>query len=320
MSKAKNPRRKTNGDFLNRFAVPGSKPTSELIPGFEDGSRPMLTFLLRALNGTHENLIANHLGFFLASDLRRFSTTEHGLLLGEIQGNPELFYVAVDSFCDTLRTMADMWIVSGKEPLNPGADTPTKRNVEDVQPGFEFSLFEWIDSLLLVRYPRYTGMRRDGKIAIKDTFPHLDSASPSFQFGEWESVLQDFGQMWAAHDFSRLLVSPYSLKISRCDSCKCYFAYDRNRLRTVKSGVFCCLPGCKGRASVKRTERSREKRIVTAAEAWAQWEAKRRRIPLHEWVTEKVNETHGTDFGKRWFTQHREEIQAEMEKSTNAKG
>lgn len=274
----------------------------------------MLTFLLRALNGRHDNLVAEHLGHFLAHDLQRFDSTEHGLLLNVIQGNPDLFFVAVDSFCDTLRTMADMWIASGKDPSDSSVDAPATRNVEDLQPGFEFPLFGRIDRLLLHRYPRYTGMRRDGTIEIKDTFPRLDTTSPSFRFRQWQSVLQDFGQMWAAHDFSRLLDSPYSRRVSRCDRCKCYFAYDRNRLRTVNHGVFCQGQDCKGKASNNRTKRSRGKRLDTAAKAWIEWQSKRRKgQPDPGWITERVNKAHGTAFGRRWISQNLIKIQERME-------
>ena len=316
MVETKNQGHWASGDFLNRFAVQGASTISSLQPGFEDGPHPMLTFLLRTLNGTHEILVAERLGVFLMHD---------PALPVAIRGDFELFLEAVDSYCGTLREMADMWVASGKSGADCSEDTPADRNVEDVPPGFEVSLFVQIDRLLLVRYPRHTAMRRDGTMGIKDTFPRLDAESASFRFGTWETVLQDYGQMWAAYDFSRLLDSPYSKRISRCDVCRSYFVYDRNRLRTVKHGVFC--PACKGKASVIRTENSRNKRIATAAEALAEWEAlpesKSRRHAkgeAHDWVTKKVNEKHGTDFGKRWFTQNKEKVQAKMEEMRNAKG
>jgi hypothetical protein len=233
------------------------------------------------------------------------------------------FWCFVDSFTATLRSMADMWIDSGKSPLDRRVDTPADRNVEDVQPGNEISLFVWIDRLLFTRYPRYTQMRRDGSVEIKDSYPHLDYITNWLR--GWDAILAEYGEMWAAWHFTRLLDSPHNRQIARCDSCRTYFAYERTRLCTVYRGVFC--QKCKGVASVKRTEVSRSNAkaplIETAAQMWIEWEMEPRRMAQKQWVAHEVNNRHGTRYGARWVTQNWDKngnIQKRVEVLRNAKG
>jgi hypothetical protein len=160
------------------------------MPGFEDGPRPLLTFILRALDGQHKDLVAEHLRFHFGNKLHRINPQERALFVNAIKSNSDLFYVAVDSFCDTLQRMSDMWIASGKAASDRTVDTVADRNVEDVLPDYEGPLFEWIEQLLFVRSPQYLGMRRDGSIGLKEAFPDLDTTPLFFQFREWETVLR----------------------------------------------------------------------------------------------------------------------------------
>jgi hypothetical protein len=215
-----------------------------------------------------------------------------------------------------MREMADMWINSGKSRTNKDVDTPEDRNVEDVLPGRCYSLFHLIDRALLRSYPRYTEMRRDGSLQVKDTFPKFDLETLPWP-GSLKDALKAHGAKWAAFYFSELLNSPFSRHLSRCDNCKSYFVYQRARLRTVTHGVFC--PACEGKASVKRTEISRSKRLDTAAKAWLEWESGRKRPVPPEWVADRVNKAHGTAFGRRWVSQNLIEIQKRVEALRNAK-
>lgn len=257
-------------------------------------------------------MIQQHLADFLQYDFQ-IRTPETELLIERLNGDPSLLRYAIDGMISAMRKMADMWIDSGKSRTDSDVDTPAERNVEDVLPGREVSLALLIYRSLLRDHPVYMEMRRDGSHAIKEIYPRFDPQS------HWklEDALNAHGAKWAAFYFSRLLDSPFSHHISRCDRCKAYFAYQRARLRTVKHGVFC--PACEGKGSMKRTEISRTKRFDTAAKEWIKWESRRKSPVAPEWVAEQVNKAHGTAFGRRWVSQNLTEIQKRVEALRNAK-
>jgi hypothetical protein len=284
-----------------------------LIPGFKKEPRPLLGFILRVLDGNHRHIIRQHFEYFLYYDFQ-IRTPEIQGFTERLNEDPALLRYAIDSMIAGMKQMADMWIDSGKSPMDRDVDTPSDRNVEDVLPGRDHSLFQFIDRAFLRGHPRYTEMKRDGSLKIKDTFPRFDLAS--LQWG-LKGALEAHGVKWAAFHFSRLLDSPYSRNLSRCDNCKAYFAYQRVRLRTVTRGVFCSA--CEGEASMKRTQASREKRLDTAVKAWIEWESKRKGQVQPEWIAEQVNKARGTAFGRRWVSQNLTKIQERVEALRNAK-
>jgi len=287
-----------------------------LIPGWRREPRALLSFILRVLDGNHRQMVRQHLEYFLRFDFS-CSTPQVGQFQRRLHEDPALMGYAAGSMIAAMREMADMWIDSGKSGTDRDVDTPADRNVEDDLHGRGYSLFQRIDRSLLRSYPRYTEMRRDGSLQIKDAYPKFDVDRLD---GFWglDEVMKAHGAKWAAFYFSRLLNSPDSRSISRCDYCKAYFAYQRARLRTVTHGVFC--PACNGKASVKRTVISRAKRLDTAARAWIEWESKRQGTVQPEWVAEQVNKAHGTAFGRRWVSQNATEVQKRVEALRNAKG
>jgi hypothetical protein len=232
-----------------------------------------------------------------------------------------------------------MWIDSGKNPADPEVDTPSDRNTEVVLPGRHHSLFHVMSVGLFDHFPRYMGMRRDGTqgpipggeprfqssdltevmLDLKLAREHLQKPSDPVAdvFYAVTTALETFGCRWAMYWFAKLLDSPFSHHISRCDRCKTYFAYQRARLRTVKFGVRC--PKCASNGSVERTKRSRKNRLDTAAKAWVVWDSKHKSQPKREWVADQVNKSHGTAIGRRWVSQNLTEIQERVEALRNAK-
>ncbi len=285
-----------------------------MIPGFKKEPRPLLGFILRVLDGKHRHIIRQHLEFFLYFDFQ-FRTPEIDRLIKQLNEDPALLQRAIDSMIAAMRQMADMWIDSGKSPMDRDVDTPSDRNVEDVLPGRDCSLFHLIDRAILRGHPRYTEMKRDGSLEIRDTFP---SSTQTVCNGGSKMRLRDTGSNGPRFIFLVCLIPPYSRNLSRCDNCKAYFAYQRVRFRTVTRGVFC--PDCEGEASMKRTQASREKRLDTAAKAWIEWESKRKGHAQPEWIAEQVNKAHGTAFGRRWVSQNLTKIQERVEALRNAKG
>jgi hypothetical protein len=293
-----------------RLNVPATGTTREyLVPGFDHGLRPYLTFVLKTLNGKHKRMVGDQLAFFLGSDFQN-PTPAVTSALEAIASDPSILEYAISGMITTMRTMADMWIDSGKKS---DADIPTERNVVSVLSGPGENLFGMIRRLLPDDYLRFTVMTPEGKFESRDRFPEFDRQ----RLAEGLRVaLEIFGETWAAFHFSRFLDSQHSHRIARCDNCGTYFAYQRTRLRMVLRGVFC--PKCTGKGAQRRTKVSREKRLETAARAWIEWESKRSSKPQWQWVCDAVSKSHGVTFGRRWVTQNLSEIQQRVEALRNA--
>jgi hypothetical protein len=309
-------RKKGKEETLNPFTGrPNQAVEPDALPGLRSAPRALLSFILRVLDGKHRKMVRHHLEYFLFFDCQ-IHTSECEDLLGRLSNNSQLLNFAADGMIEAMREMAEMWIDSGKSGTDRKVDTPRDRNVEDVLPRRDSSLFQMIDRSLLRSYPRYTEMRRDGSLQIKDTFPKFD---PDALNGPWglKDTLEAHGAKFAAFYFSRFLNSPYSRHISRCDHCKRYFAYQRARLRTITQGVSC--PACYEKASVKRTVNSRKRRLDTAAKACIEYETTPHRLGQREWIAEQVNKSHGTAFGRRWVSQHWKEIQERVEAQFDSK-
>ncbi len=282
------------------------------LPGWE-GSRRQLSFVLRVLSGRENKLTQDHLEVLLSFYFQN-STAERAQVLQAVCENPQLLESATKSLIATMQEMAEMWIVSGKNPNDRNVDTPADRNVEDILPDRSVSLLWLINHLLFEKYPRYAALKRDGTLVIKDVPPIFtdDHLSDGLEIG-----LEKYCRSVAAYYFVHLLDSPYSRHLARCDGCKKYFGYARARLRTVKHGVFC--KDCASMSSGSRTVASRSKWLDTAARAWIEWESKRRSKDRDQWTYDSVNKAHRKSFGKRWISQNLKEIQKRAEALRNAK-
>lgn len=291
--------------------------TGNLPPGFRREPRALLYFVLRVLDGKHRQMVQQHLADFMRFD--QHGSQDMGRFQRQLRDDPALWRCAVEGMISAMREMADMWIDSGKSTGDRDVDTPADRNVEDHLHGRDCSLALRIYRSLLRSHPVYKEMRRDGSTEIKDTYPQFE-VDKLRGFLRREDAMRAHGAKWAAFYFSRLLDSPDSRSISRCDHCNSYFAYQRARLRTVKHGVFCPDSDCKTKASVKRTEASRHRRLDTAAKEWLRMESKEKGIPDAKRIAWKVNAEHHTAFGKRWVNQNKAEILRLVEELRNAKG
>jgi hypothetical protein len=280
-------------------------------PGF-DGPRPLLSFILRVLAGDR-CLIDEHLTFFMVwfeFQCEGGLNPEINALERAIEDKSSIMSYAIDGMGETMWRLTDMWIDSGKSLMDPDVDSPADRNVEDVLPGQSWSLFEEIRGLLFARHPFYASQRRDGSLGIGDEVPRF---SETHADRSREDRLKEYGAMFAAYWFVKLLDSADAGRIARCDSCKAYFSFERVRRSPTKRGVFCSR--CRAvKGSKKRTEVSRAKRIDTAARAWCDWATKHEGTPEPQWIASQVNEAHQTSFGRRWVSQHMAQIQQRVER------
>jgi hypothetical protein len=241
----------------------------------------------------------------------------------KVLADSHLMSIAERSMVVLMRELADLWIDSGKCPSNGSYDTPADRNVEDIPAGRTWSLFQRVDSEFLVENPQWPELRRDGTLGYNAAPPRFEGAS--LEGTDWHGPLKHFGRQTAFYWFLRLLNSPHSRHIARCDKCRSYFAYERARKRTAENGVFCSK--CKKTGSVKRVQSTRERRIRVrvglAAVAWEQWKPTTRFGSRAEWVAQKVNtkwkETPEL-ITRNWVTRHQTEIEAELERRNHGKG
>lgn len=265
-----------------------------------------MAFVLVVLNGKERELVRRYLMWYLETQSSAAWIAEHR----EISDN------AVTGMVETMRQAADMWIDSGKSEEYPDRDSPTERKVDVILPGKDYSLYDKMKVGLFWNLPRFMDMNKDGTLRVTGSVPSLDlSSNPHIGLN---AQLEDFGERFALYEFSLLLNSKDSRRIARCDECKSYFAYERSRLRTVKRGVFC--PKHKVVGGTKRKQESRKTRFDSAAQAWIEWEAKRRHLGQKQWVAAEVNKRHGTNYGVRWISQNLTKIQERVEALRNAKG
>jgi hypothetical protein len=302
----------SRNEFLSRSspALDGDgKPIPNLIikmPGWGE-QRARLTFMLNVLSGNRK-IVRENLRFEFKAGLG-MRAPELDVALKDLEKHPQYFERAVMRMIEKTRELADLWIDSGKNPSNPKEDAPSDRNVEVRLPGHASSLFLEISSFLN-RFPPTIGIRRDGTQGIERRGNPYFTADAVRVLGLVGALIA-FGEDWGRFWFAALLDSPFSRRVARCDNCRTYFAYQRARLRAVKYGSYC--PACFSKGNVKRTEHSREKRLDTAARAWIEWESRLRRIDRSDWIAEQVNKAHGTEFGRRWVSQHLPEIQKRVE-------
>jgi len=294
---------------------PGAGADLSISPPGCEGPRSCLGFVLKVLEGNDAGVIQQEI-----CTAQRMCQ-EKPDALEKLTANSDLIRIAERGMVTLMRQLVDLWIDSGKSFTDRDVDSPSARNVFDIPPGHSWQLSQLIYAEFLNVNPQWAEIRRDGTIGTIDLPPRFDSAV--LEGTDWYDPLNRFGRQVAHYWFLKLLNSPYSRHIARCDDCGSYFAYDRARKRTVNHGVHCSE--CKGQGSVKRTELVRqkalEKRVGLAAEAWKQWPGMQAG-PRTKWVAYEVRKKSAQKivFTSNWVTRHQAEIEAEVQRRNHAKG
>lgn len=302
--------------LLGRYGPHKTEPIFRLLPG-HGGPRPALSFVLNTLAGNDGGMLRFHLS--LTKNLLRTEQQTFRLIINSANKRESIRA----SMIATMRLLADLWINSGKSDLNASFDDPSTRNVEYVPEGERGPIRALFYNLIgnLVHYP---AIRSDGTQGTQESYFGMQSED----FG-WRSageVAVRFGDKVAMYWFARLLDSPYSRHLARCDGCAAYFAYDRAPKAAIKSGVFC--RNCKGRGSAQRTRRSRAfahlRMIDAAANAWGQWKRSSANPSQRDWVAARVSRELRAE-GKppitpKWVSQNISAIEAAIQKRNHAKG
>jgi hypothetical protein len=359
MSKQKRIRAKS--EVVPRIPLAGPLIFSEF-PG-HDGPRPQLSFVLKTLAGDDCGMTEMHLS--IPRVAQAFDEVE---TFKEICDDPLSSRKARDSMIATMRYLADLWIDSGKSGEGENrVDNPSRRNVEylpqtetprlvvkcDYFPknsnsstlsltrfigwaGSSFSEGLSISALfyrLIGDEARWPEIHKDGTQTLKELIFGFKVEDANLGYRD---VLRQFGMKVAMYWFARLLDSPFSRMLARCDDCGIYFAYERAPRIDIKGGTYCA--NCKGKGSARRMKSTRERRtnelVGFAADVWEQWKPDSRLGPRSRWIAERVNRRTAKIEAKsgkkseslfsvitgRWVTQHHTEIEAEVERRKNAQG
>jgi hypothetical protein len=209
----------------------------------------------------------------------------------EMAQRPETMQIVKDSMSETMRTLVDCWILSGKN--TSGTDRPLDRKVNWTSPAFPVPLERAFCAL--ITWPGegpIEEMQPDGKRRLVHYFPRLDNAISTMHgvgLG-WSYALREHGKRLAMFYFAELLDSPYSYHIARCDGCKGYFAYERKPRRSISRGTFC--KSCPSSASKLRTQAyrdgEREELRALAVKFWPQW-TERKHPNRAFWIAQQMN-------------------------------
>ena len=217
---------------------------------------------------------------------------------------------ALLEFDNTLRSLTDQWIDSGKDRQDAIVDEPHRRTILWCSTRFPEPIFETLRMFWERNRPRVI-VGSDGRSTLRpEPKAFLNPEDLSLEARER-----------AIYCFQRLLDSPIRERLCRCDGCRAYFVRARTPKRNTPMfrGVFC--PNCKGKGSVQRMNSTRENRkkqlVELAAELWTKWKPIAQYGDRSKWVAERMNKkqrTLGTFITGKWVTQHQEEIKAEAER------
>jgi len=353
MVAAKQKRVRSKSPIVYRIPLVGT-PVSTPFLGHE-GPRPQLSFVLKTLAGDDSGMTEFHLSIQSVCQ-----TAEEIALWETIVADPLSVQIATNSMVAMMRNLADLWIDSGKSGEGESRmDNPSRRNVVymppfetlkkivlSVDPADEFQLSGWncfsipvglpISNLfyqLIGNEERWPEIREDGTQSLKELI--FGFKSETFQSGH-RLGLHWFGMKVAMYWFAKLLNSPFSRQLARCDDCSAYFAYERAPKKEIRGGTHCT--NCKGQGSARRMKSTRERRtgemVGFAVDALALWKPNSRHSSRSKWVADQVNRRTArikVKLGKksenpypritgRWFSQHQTEIELEVERRRNAKG
>jgi hypothetical protein len=221
---------------------------------------------------------------------------------------------ALSEFGKTLRRLVNQWLDSGKDN---GIDEPQQRDILWRSSQYPEPIFTTLITFWERNRPRAI-VGRDGRFTLElEPKPWLNPKQLSEN----------------AHDraiwvFQQFLQSRQRDLLSRCDFCQRYFVRARKPKKDmpIKRGTFC--ENCKGIGGARRTVASREQRkkemVGRAADCWLKW--KPRHGKQEEWIAKQVNrelDKHHRihdPITRKWVTQNKKSIKAEVKRRNDAKG
>lgn len=306
-------RRQNKAEIIPRYGRRGDEGYPITIPG-HTGKRPLLTLILNVLSGKELGVTSLHLSF------RQFEIPDYKTQLDIVHHDPRALRVAQESTMQMMRMLADLWIDSGKSGPGNCVDNPSKRHVEFKRSEQEGALYQHFYNLL-GNEAQYPQIRVDGSQTYYGTLFGFDPNA--LQYNSWNVAMQVFGRKVAAYWFFRLLDSPYSRQLARCDGCNRYFAYQRAPKSDIKSGVYCSK--CKQSGSVRRVKSARaqlQSELIDAASVlWGEWRPSHRHPDQRKWIANRISKEFSkrlkTPLTRKWVSQNLDSIQAAIERRTH---
>ena len=350
MATLKQKRTLSESPIVHRWPTVGV-PISVPFPGHE-GPRPQLSFVLKTLAGNDCGMTEMHL-----RNTPSWRTLEAARIYRKVLHDPLSVQIAQRSMIEMMRYLADVWIDSGRiGECENRTDNPSRRNVVYLPPQMPERIWKidpdddtlisgWNDfsipvgasiSILFYRLlgndSRWPEIHEDGTQSLKEIIFGFTAESAH---SGYRVALHDFGMKVAMYWFAKLLDSPFSRLLTRCDDCGTYFAYERAPRKEIRGGIHCAE--CKQYGSAKRMQFTRDKRtkelVGFAADVWMQWKPNSQHGPRSKWIADRVNrrtdrigvkagrngESHFPRITGRWVTEHSEEIQERAEALRHAK-
>jgi hypothetical protein len=236
---------------------------------------------------------------------------------GLFKSNPELRKHAQKAFTESLRSLVNQWIDSGKDI--DGVETPTKRSVSKTPPGYKRSLRDILRDWYDRRAPGTDVDDRTGEdvIIIREPSP---SERIALMDEDWPAgrLMADAYEM-AIYWLHKLLNSAGSYRVARCQNAECrspYYVRERMRREPIKRGTYC--QNCANVGSITRVQASRERRrealINSAADVWDGYKPSRQYPRKSDWVALQVTKRTDWDIRGKWVTQNQQVIEAEVER------
>lgn len=238
-------------------------------------------------------------GYRLPSHFWKLSTVDEKVGLGNqllVMTPRGVRHSTEEHFLSTLRDLVNQWLASGK---SGDVECPRERKIP-IEVLREF----------IRRNPPYLGLKAPNGPLTVDFEP---------------SAVEEKDPVLIARDgalflFLKLMDSPESARLSRCEGCHRYFVreYMPKNGNPIKHGSFCA--NCK-RKSKDRIKLINDKRIqrkddlVEVAAKWSmRWEQEKPREPWSIWVADKVNNDRACPYGVvitgKWVTRNKSAIEA----------
>ncbi len=218
---------------------------------------------------------------------------------------------ASSAFFIRLRAFVDGFIQTGFD--SSGVETPSSRRVRASVSESPIMTVSADETPVVIFDEIYVSWRRnqprpllngDGTMAIGVNQPRWENQAPEL-----------YARDMATYYFQELLASPFWSCIGKCANpvCKRYFLRKRQRRTAIKRGSYCGRCKLIGGAERTRLSRERAKRemLQVAAQAWQEWDARRRRTDRAAWVANEVNRVFGKTryIRPKWVNQNREAIE-----------
>jgi hypothetical protein len=251
----------------------------------------------------------------------------NGEVLPSFSSVPKVLRMALGR---SLRSLVDRWIDSGRSP--DGVDKAHSRSVYWLPAGGAEPLCNVLEAWNRRHAPDVVVLP-SGERDVRMGKPKRDPKDP--ENWDWASLMsmtydplpsseREAAEI-AIYWLQKLLESPDSYRIARCDNpdCRAYYLRARVRKSEITRGTYCrdCANvGAIARVNAGRAQRRREL-VSRAADVWNQFKPTANHRQRSDWVAAQMKKhvrTAAERIQGKWVTRNQAEIEAEVERRKNA--